>query len=138
GGPLRGDNPGVRLIEPDGDVRPAYDDVPFDSIEAGDGDWLVVPLHHIFASETLSARAPAIAARAPDGPRLLLNPGDADRLGLGAGDTVALVLGDERHRASAVPMPGLPQGLAGFLVGLPGQDFIALPARGRLQAEGAS
>ena len=54
GGPLRGGDPGVRVIEPRaGTPPPFFDRIPPPFEAAGD-EWLVVPLYHIFGSEELS------------------------------------------------------------------------------------
>jgi NADH-quinone oxidoreductase subunit G len=91
GGPLSGGDPGERLIEPAPGKKTAY----FENIPAGfeprAGEWLLLPLHHIFGSEELSALAPNIAELSA-GPYLALNPGDASDLGLTAGDEVQLRL----------------------------------------------
>ena len=58
GGPLSGGDPGERLIEPTPAKKTAY----FENVPAGfeprAGEWLLLPLHHIFGSEELSALAP--------------------------------------------------------------------------------
>src|SRR6185312_1717706 len=93
GGPLSGGDPGERLIEPmpGAGKKAAY----FENIPAGfeprQGEWLLLPLHHIFGSEELSVLAPNIAELST-GPYLALNPGDANDLGLTAGDEVQLSL----------------------------------------------
>ena len=102
GGPLTGGDPGERLIEPMPGKKVAY----FQNVPAGfkprAGEWLLLPLHHIFGSEELSALAPAIAELSPQ-PYLALNPDDASDLGLAAGDEVQLRL---RQRTDA-PADGL-------------------------------
>ena len=91
GGPLSGGDPGERLIEPAPGKKTAY----FENIPAGfeprAGEWLLLPLHHIFGSEELSALAPNIAELSA-GPYLALNPGDAGDLGLRRVMTVQLRL----------------------------------------------
>ena len=118
GGPLRGGPAGVRLVEPDGGSAPEGSiPAPF---ERRDGEFLVVPLHHIFGSEELSAAAPAIASLAPK-PYLALNPDDAAGFG-----PEAEVLG---FRFPVKVLPELPRGVAGVPAGIGG---IALPAWGRV------
>ena len=153
GGPLSGGDPGERLIEPHAGKKTAY----FENIPAGfeprAGEWLLLPLHHIFGSEELSALAPDIAELSAE-PYLALNPGDASDLGLTAGDEVQLRLRPSRisrQMAQLMPWlnpaaevyrlplrfkPELLHGTAGLPVGLPGMGNlagIALPAWGELK-----
>jgi len=127
GGALRGGNPGVRLIEP-GTRDPAAwrGQVPA-AFARTDGEWLVVPLQHVFGSEELSAHAPGIAALASK-PLLALRPDDASALGLATGDEVCLHMGQLEQRLMLRLQPELPRGVAG-LYGIVG---IELPANGRL------
>ena len=61
GGPLRGGDAGVRILEP----APANGQTYFSAIPAAfeprEGEWLLVPIHHIFGSDELSLAAPGIA-----------------------------------------------------------------------------
>ncbi len=81
GGPLKGGDPGVRLLEPghDGVAANYFDAIPR-AFVAQAGEWTVLPLAHIFGSEELSARAAPLASLIP-APYLALNPVDADALG---------------------------------------------------------
>ncbi|HEU4619430.1 MAG TPA: molybdopterin-dependent oxidoreductase, partial [Gammaproteobacteria bacterium] len=116
-GPLRGGDPGVRLLEPGAQRR--YFDAPPEAAPL-DGGLRLVALHSIFGSEELSALSPPIAERAPQ-PYVALHPDDAAerRLTEGAeaevaldGMTLALPV---RLDASLVRgAAGLPYGLAGL------------------------
>jgi NADH-quinone oxidoreductase subunit G len=154
GGQLSGGDPGERLIEPmpGSGKKAAY----FDNIPAGfepcAGEWLLLPLHHIFGSEELSILAPGIAELSAQ-PYLALNPEDASNLGLTAGDEVQLrlraqtdVTADGSANAATTPAeifrltlrfkPGLLHGTAGLPVGLTGMGNlagVALPAWGELK-----
>ena len=89
GGPLTGGDPGVRLIEP----TPSEKNRLLSKCTAGfkprAGEWLLVPLHHIFGTEELSITR-ARYRRARRKPYLALNPDDASDLGLAAGDERAI------------------------------------------------
>jgi NADH-quinone oxidoreductase subunit G len=108
GGPLKGGDPGIRLLAPgDGaDAGTPLADPPAD----GDG-LIVMPLHDPFAAtETDRASAP-LAARAP-APRLVLHPADAAALGLAAGAAVTL---DGRPGPAPLTLdPALPRGHVGL------------------------
>jgi NADH-quinone oxidoreductase subunit G len=138
GGQLAGGDPGVRLIEPQSDSGVDYfRNVP-PAFSRRAGEWLVVPLHHIFGSEALSVLAPAIAELAAK-PYLALNPEDAAELGLAAEASVLLQLGrnDGADRGMDYEIPvqlraELRRGMAGLPAGIPGLAGIMLPAWGRV------
>jgi NADH-quinone oxidoreductase subunit G len=90
------------------------------------GEWLVVPLHHIFGSEELSALSPAITERIPAA-YVAMNPADAENLGAKQGEIMEVVAGETALRLPLLPMHGLPEGLAGMPVGLPGAAWIVFP-----------
>ena len=61
GGPLRGGDPGIRMFEPTGSQdRTYFGDIPKAS-QPHEGEWLLVPMHHLFGSDELSLAAPGIA-----------------------------------------------------------------------------
>jgi NADH-quinone oxidoreductase subunit G len=132
GGPLRGGDPGLRLIEPS-QVQPAsyFPDVP-EAFQRRKGEWLVVPIYHIFGSEELSAITPAIAERIPE-PCLWLNDEDAADLHVGPGWEVRLDLASISRALTVKLEPSLPRGIAGLAVGLPGSVWVHLPSWGKVQ-----
>jgi len=137
GGPLRGGDPGRRLIEPPaGQGFPYFLEIP-GPFEPRDGAWLVVPMHHIFGSEELSVLTPGIAERAPQ-PYLAMNRQDAESLQAADGDELELALGGTVYRLRLLSMAGLPRGLAGIPAGLPGLRGLDLPASATIRAGGPS
>jgi NADH-quinone oxidoreductase subunit G len=132
GGPLRGGDPGRRLIEPAPGAKVSYFDTVPPAFQPRADELLVIPLHHIFGSEELSVLAHGVAERAPQ-PYLGLNPDDMTRLRVREGDEIELCLDGTACRLAAKPMPTLPVGLAGYPAGLPGLPGIALPAWGTLR-----
>ena len=121
-GPLRGGNPGVRLIETGQDGTEFFASIP-PAFEPRQGEWLLIPLFHIFGSEELSRFAPAVAQLFP-APYVALNPEDAREFG-----AEAEVFG--RH----LPLKAvatLPRGVAGLPVGLTDLEGIELPAWSRI------
>src|SRR5262249_34298548 len=91
--------------------------------ERREGEFLIVPIHHIFVSEELSSQSPAIAELAPK-PYLSLNPKDADAL---------QAKPDDRLQAfnQTLPLrldPSLPAGVAGMLAA----GYVKLPAYSRI------
>ena len=131
GGPLRGGDPGQRLIEPAEVAEiPCLTQVPTVFCPRP-GEWLVVPIHHIFGSEELSVLTPGIAELSPQ-PYLALNPRDAAVLQAEEGEDAELRVAGVTLRLKVRFSPSLPQGIAGVPVGLPGSPGIDLPAWGTI------
>ncbi len=63
GGPLRGGDPGRRLLEPSNPEQPSYFSAVPESFKSRHGEWLVAPLYHIFGSEELSVLSTGIARK---------------------------------------------------------------------------
>jgi NADH-quinone oxidoreductase subunit G len=134
-GPLRGGDPGRRMIEPSESAKPEYfTDVP-GSFQPRGREWLVVPAFHIFGSEELSVLSPGIAERVPR-PYLGLGPQDAGTLGLKEGEEATLMIGVTVLTLPVQVHPTLPPGVASLPVGLPGVECIVLPAWGRVVRAG--
>jgi NADH-quinone oxidoreductase subunit G len=125
GGPLRDEWPGIRLIEPDSAADSRwFRDIP--SAYRGQADrWRLFQLAHIFGTEELSRRAPAIAERTP-APYLLLAVGDAKNLHLEDGTPVELRLNGNVHTLTVNTDPRMMAGLAGLF--LPGYPAALFPA----------
>jgi NADH-quinone oxidoreductase subunit G len=92
---------------------------------SGEGE-LVVPRHHIFGSEEMSARAPGIAECAPE-PYLGLSPGGAAALGLGEGDQATFETDAVSLSLPIKVIAGLVPGIAVLPVGLPGLEGVLPP-----------
>jgi NADH-quinone oxidoreductase subunit G len=130
-GPLRGGDPGKRLIEPGKTGQTSYfKDIP-EAFKPRDNEWLVVPLHHIFGSEELSVLSAGIAERTPT-PYLAMNPEYAARFKIAEGDTVKLSLGDTTLRLETKVISGLHTGTAGLFAGQTSSRGIALPLFSRI------
>jgi NADH-quinone oxidoreductase subunit G len=133
-GPLRGGDPGVRLIDPAAQLHGTY----FDQIPAAfapnSDQWLLVPLYHIFGSEELSLSAPGVAELAPK-PYVALNGEDAKRLRVEAGEQIKIKVDGADYSLPAKIKAGLPLGVAGLPVGLPGLAGISLPITSVLERE---
>lgn len=132
GGPLRGGDPGQRLIEAAQIEKTAYFNETPAAFRPRDGEWLVTPLYHIFGSEELSALSRGVAERAPQ-PYLALNPDDAGALRANEGEEVELVLDGAIYRLPVRFHPALPRSVAGLPVGLRELPWAALPGWGRIE-----
>ncbi|MGH9355316.1 MAG: molybdopterin dinucleotide binding domain-containing protein, partial [Terriglobia bacterium] len=98
---------------------------------AGGKERLFAPLYHIFGSEELSRRSPAVAELAPK-PYVALNAEDAAALGVGEGQEIAVQWNGSAHHLPVRLRPDLPAGVAGLPVGLPVTEGAALPAPGTI------
>ncbi|WP_447980156.1 NADH-quinone oxidoreductase subunit NuoG [Candidatus Nitrospira bockiana] len=134
GGPLREEVPGVRLIQPADGSRDYFTDIP-PAFAPRPREWLLLPFHHLFGSEELSGRAPAIRARVPR-PSVAVHPDDARRLGLDAGRDAIITIGARTYRLPVALSPGIPKGAAGVPV-LDGWPRSLLPTWAHLTVGGA-
>jgi NADH-quinone oxidoreductase subunit G len=131
GGPLRGGDPGQRLIEPAQVEKATYFNETPAAFLRREGEWLVTPLYHIFGSEELSVLSPGVADRSPQ-PYLALNPDDAIARRVSDGEEVELVMDGAVYRLPVRFHPSLPRGVAGLPVGLRELPWAALPSWGRV------
>jgi NADH-quinone oxidoreductase subunit G len=113
GGPLRGGDPGARLIVPGAGLTPAAPAALAGSAANGTG-LLLVPLYDVFSGSETSRASPLLAARAP-APRLLLHPDDAAAIGLSGGEAVLI---DSRPCMTSVSLDaGLARGVVAITAG---------------------
>jgi NADH-quinone oxidoreductase subunit G len=127
-GPLRGGDPGLRLIEPHpGDQGVKYfTDIPEIFIPLKDHLWMVA-LHHIFGSEELSARGKAVASRVPAN-YIMINDEDARELNIAAGVMLDFEVNRQPYQLPVLISTEIPKGMGGMPYGLPGLPFVDLPA----------
>jgi len=130
-GPLRGGDPGVRLMEPPQVGGGLYFAAPASAFQARPDEWLLVPLYHVFGSEELSGQSPAVAQLAPK-PYVALSAADSERLKVQEGDQVELSLAGSPQRLPVVVHPDLPKGIAGLPAGLVPLEGAGLPVWTRL------
>jgi len=134
-GPLRGGDPGVRLIEPSfTETGSFFQEIP-EPFQRRDGQWLFVPLFHVFGSDELSVYTPGIGEQTPK-PYLALNSEDGFALDVKEGDEIEVGTGSVLQVLTVRFVPGLPGGVAGLPVGLPGMTPVDLPVWGRLRPRG--
>jgi NADH-quinone oxidoreductase subunit G len=127
GGSLRGDDPGLRLIEPQPGNAPAYfTDLPEIFMPMRDHLWLVA-LHHIFGSEELSARGLAVSKRVPES-YVMINIDDARELNLEERTVLGFEVNRQPYQLPVKISATIPKGMAGMPYGLPGLPFIDVPA----------
>jgi len=126
GGPLRGGDAGVRILEPaPANGQPYFDTIP-PAFQRRAGEWLLVPMHHIFGSDELSLSAPGIAELASK-PHVALNAND-----LVDGAEVEVTCAGGTFRLPVRIRPDLPDGVAGISAGVPPLVGVSLPDWGKL------
>lgn len=118
-GPLRGGDPGVRLLEHRKYKGWEYFDNPPDKFETKEGKVLVASTYHIFGSEELSMHTRGIAELAPE-PYVAINPDDAVEFQLKEGDTVEIQVAKRSVLLKVKLSPSSPRSIVGIPVGLPG------------------
>ena len=130
GGPLRGGDPGRRLLEPSSDGDGTSYLGTLDLAEPiPEGALLVLPQPEVFGGEELSSGAPAVATRS-GAARLQLSDADSEGLGLAEGDELTLVVDGTEVRLPVSRRGDLPAGIALVPTGRPDVPFLSLPAHG--------
>lgn len=128
-GPLRGGDPGVRLITPGvGAANVAPADIPAEYAPRFP-ELLFVPVHGIYGSDEQSNVSAPVVERIPK-PFVAVNCEDAAALGVAEGDAVEVALAGTIYKAVLAIRTELPHGVAGIQPGLPGMPFVGLPAWG--------
>jgi len=126
GGPLRGGDPGRRLIEPRQTGRCEYGaDVPA-AFRPRKGHLLVVPAYHVFGSEELSVVSTGVAVLAVK-PYITVNPADAQHFAVGDGGMVEVVFAGIPHLLPVQLSPKVPLGVSQVPMGLPGLPWDGVP-----------
>jgi NADH-quinone oxidoreductase subunit G len=133
---MRGGPAGVRLF----DGRTATPlALPEAAPSHANGAFLLLPQHHVFGSDELSARAPAVAELIPAA-SLGVNTADAGALGLQQGGTAEISIDGETLRLSVTIVTDLPAGTALVSAGWPQTAWLCGPVRATLRtaASGAA
>ena len=136
GGALRGGDPGVRLIEPLQESGWQYFSAIPPQFKAQPGEWLLVPIFHIFGSEELSRHAQGVAQLLPR-PYVALNPIEAALLGVQGHEQIKVTADGVQFELEVMLRADLPRGVAGLPAGLPPLDSVLLPAFCKLSPIGA-
>ncbi|MGA8598305.1 MAG: NADH-quinone oxidoreductase subunit NuoG [Bryobacteraceae bacterium] len=136
GGPLKGGDPGARLVEPSLEGQWTYVDRIPSAFRPDHGQFLVCPAFHIFGSEELSIHSPGVRELAPR-PYVAVNPTDAELMGVMQGDSVKLVLREEILTLPALIRPDIPRGVACVPSGLPSLEAFTSPIGAQVAEVGA-
>jgi len=126
GGELHGGNPGKRLFEPAENNKTEYFKITPPTYSLKEGEWMVLPLYHIFGSDELSAQSPAVAEMVTQ-PYIALNDADALNAGVEEGAIVEVILNGQKQWLPVKLHLGLPKGAAGLPKGLTETAGILFP-----------
>lgn len=133
GGPLRGGDPGIRLIIPSASDKGYF--APDKNRNERIPGFRINTRFHIYGSDELSNYAAAVATRIPQG-YIAMNPSDARQLGIIEGSEVELQCGKTAVRFPAKIDDTLPAGNIGYPVGLPGIPYLEIPGHGTITKVG--
>jgi len=136
GGPLHGGNPGIRLVEPAIGARAAYYKEYPPQFLAQPGRYFIIPLYHVFGSEEQSSLAKGLSELIPS-PYVAIGANDIERLQIEPGHEVVVSLNVLQVRLPVILKPGLPDGVIGLPVGVPGLIGIHLPDWGNIETGSA-
>jgi NADH-quinone oxidoreductase subunit G len=126
GGPLRGGDSGVRLLEPaPANGQSYFSNIPL-AFEPRKDEWLLAPMYHFVGSDELSLAARGIAELVAK-PHVSVNSND-----LAEGAEVEVSCASGTFRLPVRLRPDLPRGVACLPAGLPPLAGIALPAWGKI------
>jgi NADH-quinone oxidoreductase subunit G len=123
GGPLRGGDAGVRLLEPAASAKVEFFAPPAAPSRRGEGEWLVVAVHHVFGSEELSALSAGIEGISTT-PYAGLAPEDAAELALGPSDEALVTISGRSTKLKVRILLTLPKGLLALPVGVRGIPVV--------------
>ncbi|MGA3091530.1 MAG: NADH-quinone oxidoreductase subunit NuoG [Terriglobales bacterium] len=126
GGPLRGGDAGKRIFEAAAaNGQPYFNLIP-SAFQPRDGEWLLLPMYHIFGSDELSLSAPGIAELTAK-PHVAVNSGEFTE-----NQEVEISYSGSSFRLPVRIRPDLPPGVAGLSVGTAPLVGLILPAWGTI------
>lgn len=134
GGPLYGGDPGVKLIHHREGAPRFFTDVsePYRPME---GHLWLLPVHHIFGSDELSARSAVMAQRIP-APYMLVSAASKEELGISDGEWLSFDVGGHTYSLPVRLSEVLQRGIAALPQGLEGIPHFELPTWALLKDHG--
>jgi NADH-quinone oxidoreductase subunit G len=125
GGPLHGGDPGKRLFEPGNEKRQYFNSVPA-KYSAKTGEYLALPLYHIFGSEEQSSQSMALQKLIPE-PYVMIGRDDAGRMNLGD-KKIRVSINGQQFLLKPLVSDKLNSGVIGIPFGLPGMEYVKVPS----------
>jgi NADH-quinone oxidoreductase subunit G len=135
GAALKGGDPGVMLLRPDGTAK-YFTAIP-DIYKSIDGQLWAVAIHHIFGSEEMSAKSKSVAERIPQA-YVLLNTEEASTKQIREAENLSFQIDGQDYDLPVKLSDKMPKGAIGFPVGLPNVPFSDLPAWAMLKTKTVS
>jgi NADH-quinone oxidoreductase subunit G len=126
GGALKGGDPGIRLLEPSITKAEKYFEGIPEAFKPLEDHLLIMPMHHIFGSEELSARSPSVAQRIPQ-PYILLSMDDAVAMSLLENYILTFYIGRYEYSLPVKVSNAIPNGVAAVPYGIHGIPYTELP-----------
>lgn len=114
GGPLHDGDPGIRLIEPNG-AGLNYFIISAEKFERREGEFLLIPVYHIYGSEEFSSESPAVQERIPQ-PYLAMNNTEAEKLQIRENENISITINEKQFHYPLKILKELPDGVIGFPV----------------------
>jgi NADH-quinone oxidoreductase subunit G len=125
GGPLHGGDPGKRLFEPVKGEGKYFDPVPSEH-KNKEGEFLALPLYHIFGSEEQSNSSMALNKLIPQ-PYVMISKDDARSMNLEE-NRLRLNIDGKEFILEPVVNDNLRKGILGIPFGLPGMEYVKIPS----------
>jgi NADH-quinone oxidoreductase subunit G len=125
GGPLHGGDPGRRLFEQNNKEGRYFNSIP-DKYSPKDGEYLALPLYHIYGSEEQSNHSMTLNKLIPR-PYVLISKSDADKLKVSEGGIKLSINGNEYTLKPEISGK-VKAGVIGIPFGLPGMEYVKIPS----------
>jgi len=133
GGPLKGSQ-GIRLFKESSEFKYSFKNSIPEAFKVLEGEWLLLPLPHIFGSEELSVYTRGIEELSPK-PYLAMSEKDAQRFNAQEGDVMHLQIGNAHFMMPMTIRSELPEGCAGIPYQIGPFQSIEWPAKGLIKKE---
>jgi NADH-quinone oxidoreductase subunit G len=130
-GPLKGGDPGIRLLNDHQKNGLVQQSVP-QSFKGRPGSFYLFPVYHIYGSEEMSARGQAIKQRETE-TQLYFNPSDTIQTGIKEGEMAELSIDGYKFTVKVKIDNSIPQGVAGIYRNLADIPFLDLPGWGEVK-----
>ena len=131
GGALKGGTPGVRIIEPGSSARQNSVELT-NAYTTQSGKWQLLPNYHLFGSEELSSRSPAIMELIGT-PGIVLSGEDANLLAANQGDTIIAEIDGHDIALELCISENIAAGCANYSIGVPDAVWIAPGSSAKLR-----
>jgi NADH-quinone oxidoreductase subunit G len=126
GGPLHGGDPGVRMLHSSTTSPKFFTHIPEPFAPMAGRLWML-PIHHIYGSDELSARSAVLAERIPKA-YLLISEASKVELGLREGELLSFEIAGHTHSLPVKVSAALQKGIAALPQGIVDVPYVDLPS----------